>query len=60
MSTGDVEDAPAPNALIKFDVLEKDGSLFIKGDEASIKASGRTPISSCSVEGDEHVLVVGG
>ncbi|KAL1958831.1 hypothetical protein VTO42DRAFT_3668 [Malbranchea cinnamomea] len=60
IETGDVEDAPAPNGLIKFDVFEKDGSLFIKGDEASIKASGRPPVGSCSVEGNDHVVIVGG
>jgi hypothetical protein len=59
ITTGDIEDAPAPNGLIKFDVFEKDGAVYVKGDEASIKASGRTPVTTCSIESDEHVVIVG-
>ena len=60
VESGDIEDSPAPNALVKFEVFEKDGAVYVKGDETSIKSSGRVPVQSCSVEDDEHVVIVGG
>lgn len=58
--SGDVEDSPAPNALSKFDVFEKDGEVFVKGDESSITSGGRQPVASCNVDEDSRVVVVGG
>lgn len=58
--SGDVEDAPAPNALNKFDVFEKDGEVFVRGDENQIASGGRQPITSCSIDGDSKVVIVGG
>ncbi|KAL4897444.1 hypothetical protein BDV59DRAFT_197738 [Aspergillus ambiguus] len=58
--TGDVEDAPAPNALKTFDVAEKNGAVYIKGDEAAIKSGQRDPAIKCSATSAEKVVVIGG
>ena len=60
VATGDVEDAPALDPLAKFDIIEKNGAVYIKGEEATIKASRRQPKTKCSVSGQEKVVVVGG
>ncbi|KAK2738922.1 hypothetical protein FQN55_009692 [Onygenales sp. PD_40] len=61
VTTGDVEDAPALNALIKYEVFEKDGGVYVKADEASFKGNGRLPISSCRVANEEQrVVIIGG
>lgn len=58
--SGDVEDAPAPNALNKYDISEKDGAFYVQADEASLKAWGREPVKTCKVAGNDNVVVVGG
>ncbi|KAL2010948.1 hypothetical protein VTN00DRAFT_3666 [Thermoascus crustaceus] len=58
--TGDVEDAPAPNALNKFDVYERDGSVYIKGEESAIRFGQRDPVMKCNVSAPEKVVIVGG
>ena len=60
VGSGDVEDAPAPNALAKFDILEKGGGVYILGDEASIKSGQRDPVSKCTVSDPNRIVVVGG
>lgn len=60
VGTGDVEDAPALDPLAKFEILEKKGGVYIKGEESTIKASRRSPNTKCSVQGQEKVVVVGG
>lgn len=60
MASGDVEDAPALDHLAKFEILEKDGAVFVKGDEATIKAKRRSPDLKCSAEGKEQIVIVGG
>lgn len=60
VGTGDVEDAPALDPLAKFDIIERDGAVYIKGEEATIKASRRQPSTNCSPSGQEKVLVIGG
>ncbi|KAJ5096312.1 hypothetical protein NUU61_005668 [Penicillium alfredii] len=61
IGSGDVEDAPAPNALNKFDVFEKDGAVYIRGTETDIKAGQRNPVVQCSVsKPEERVVIVGG
>ncbi|CAG7923935.1 unnamed protein product [Penicillium olsonii] len=61
VSTGDVEDAPAPNALNKYEVFERDGAVYIKAKEADIKFGQRNPVVKCSVsKPEEKVVVVGG
>lgn len=60
MATGDVEDAPALDPLHKFPIFERDGAVYIMGDEDTIKASRRSGAVKCSVETDEKVVIVGG
>ncbi|KAL9039284.1 MAG: hypothetical protein Q9180_002623 [Flavoplaca navasiana] len=60
VGTGDVEDAPALDPLAKFEVYEKSGAVYIKGEEATIKASRRQPNVKCAAQGQEKVVVVGG
>lgn len=60
LKTGDIEDAPALDPLAKYEILEKDGAVYIKGDEAVLKAN-RTKLNlKCSAQGVEKVVVVGG
>ena len=60
VATGDVEDAPALDPLAKFDILEKDGAVYIKGEEETIKANRRMPNVKCKSQGKEKVVVIGG
>lgn len=60
MATGDVEDAPALDPLAKFDIVEKDGAVYIKGEEETIKASRRMPNVKCKSQGKDKVVVIGG
>ena len=46
--------------LAKFEIVEKDGAVYIKGDEKTIQASRRQSDTKCSAQGQEKVLVVGG
>ena len=60
VASGDVEDAPALDPLAKFEVYEKSGAVYIKGEEATIKASRRQANVKCKAQGPEKVVVVGG
>ena len=60
VSSGDVEDAPALDPLAKFEVVEKEGAVYIKGDESSIKAGRRSPNVQCSAQGNEKIVIIGG
>lgn len=61
IGTGDVEDAPALNALNKYDIFEKNGAVFIRAAEADIKFGQRNPVSKCAVsKSEEKVVIVGG
>lgn len=60
VKTGDVEDAPAPDHLHKFDVFEKDGAVYIKGAEADVKAGRRKPTFKIKSAGQEKVVICGG
>ncbi|KAL9613151.1 MAG: hypothetical protein Q9167_002316 [Letrouitia subvulpina] len=60
VETGDIEDAPALDPLAKFDVVERGGAVYIKGDEATIQSSRRQPQVKCSTQGQEKVVIVGG
>lgn len=57
---GEIENAPAPDPLTKFDVLVKDGGVYIKGEESSIKGGRRQPNVECSAQGQDKVVIVGG
>ncbi|OAA59412.1 Pyridine nucleotide-disulfide oxidoreductase, FAD/NAD(P)-binding domain protein [Cordyceps fumosorosea ARSEF 2679] len=62
--TGDIESAPGLDALPTFKLTERDGAVYVTGDEATIKSSRRRPNFSCNpgattkFEGD--VVIVGG
>ncbi|KAI2640172.1 hypothetical protein GGS21DRAFT_487917 [Xylaria nigripes] len=61
--TGDIEDAPALDELAVFKVAEKDGTVYVYGDEATIKSGRRKPNVKCllsSSSDSDRVLVVGG
>ncbi|KAF2091194.1 hypothetical protein K490DRAFT_71422 [Saccharata proteae CBS 121410] len=60
VATGDVEDAPALDPIAKFEIIQKDGAVYIKGDEETIKASRRKLDFKCTASGSEKVLVIGG
>lgn len=60
VTSGDVEDAPALDPLAKFEIVEKSGAVFIKGDQNQIKAGRRSPNIQCSAQGQEKVVIVGG
>lgn len=61
VSSGDVEDAPALNALNKFDVFEKNGAVYIRANEDDIKSGQRNPVLKCSAsKAEEKVVVIGG
>ena len=55
-----MEDAPALDPLAKFDIIEKDGAVYIKGEAQTIKANRRQLDTKCSVQGQEKVIVIGG
>jgi len=59
IATADVEDAPALDPLAKYEIIEKDGGIYIKGDEETIKNSGRQLNIKCQAQGPEKVLVIG-
>ncbi|TDZ24994.1 Apoptosis-inducing factor 1 [Colletotrichum orbiculare MAFF 240422] len=63
VKTGDVEDAPALDALPVFSVAERDGAVYVSGDENSIKGGRRKPNFKCNIVSEaqgERVVVVGG
>lgn len=60
VSTGDVEDAPALDPLAKFQVIEKNGGVYVKGDESAVKGQRGKLNLKCSAKGNEKVLVIGG
>ncbi|KAI9756880.1 MAG: hypothetical protein M1815_002667 [Lichina confinis] len=60
VATGDVEDAPAVDPLSKFPVFKRDGSMYIKAEEKSIKGGRGVGDIECKVETDDKVVIVGG
>lgn len=60
VSTGDVEDAPALDPISKYEVFEKDGAVYVKTDEDTLKANRRHLNLKCSSVSDDKVLVIGG
>jgi NADPH-dependent 2,4-dienoyl-CoA reductase/sulfur reductase-like enzyme len=60
-SNGDIENAPAIDALPSFELSEKNGSVYVTGEQASIKSSRRKPnIRITGTSGPEKVVIVGG
>ncbi|KAL2419914.1 Apoptosis-inducing factor 1 [Exophiala dermatitidis] len=60
VKTGDVEDSPAPNALNKFDVIEKPDGVYIKGKEADIKGGQRKVNIKTKPTSSDKIVIVGG
>ncbi|CCU76470.1 hypothetical protein BGHDH14_bgh00273 [Blumeria hordei DH14] len=59
-SNGDIENAPAIDALPSFELSERNGSVFIKGDVQDIKSSRRKPnLKICGAATAETVTIVG-
>ncbi|GAB7354971.1 hypothetical protein MBLNU459_g5585t1 [Dothideomycetes sp. NU459] len=59
VSSGDVEDAPALDPLAKFEVYEKNGGVYIKGEEKVIKANRRGLSIKCSAKGNDKLVIIG-
>jgi len=60
-SNGDIENAPALDALPSFQLSEKNGSVYVSGSQESIKGSRRKPnIKISGAAGPEKVVIVGG
>ncbi|KAF2104539.1 rubredoxin-NAD(+) reductase [Rhizodiscina lignyota] len=60
ISTGEIEDAPALDPLAKFEIVEKNGAVYIKGEESVVKAARRGLSLKCAAKGTDKVLIVGG
>ncbi|KAL4954906.1 hypothetical protein BDW69DRAFT_193649 [Aspergillus filifer] len=60
VKSGDIEDAPAPAALNTFELLEKDGSVYIRGEEGAIKSGQRISEHKCSASGPGGLVIIGG
>jgi NADPH-dependent 2,4-dienoyl-CoA reductase/sulfur reductase-like enzyme/nitrite reductase/ring-hydroxylating ferredoxin subunit len=59
VKTGDVEDAPALDPLHRFDILEKDGGVYIKAQEKQIKDGRRFLNIKPQSKSQEKVVIVG-
>ncbi len=62
-SNGDIENAPAIDAIPSFKLSEKDGSVYVTGEQSAIKSSRRKPnikITGTASSGGDKVVVVGG
>lgn len=46
--------------LAKYELLEKNDAVYIKGDESVIKANRIKSSIKCSAKGNEKVVIVGG
>jgi hypothetical protein len=60
VKSGDIEDAPAPAALNTFELVEKDGAVYIRGEESAIKSGQRLSEHKCSATGSGGLVIVGG
>ncbi|KAL4991772.1 hypothetical protein BDW68DRAFT_184680 [Aspergillus falconensis] len=60
VKSGDIEDAPAPAALITFELLEKGGAVYIRGEESAIKSGQRISEHKCSSSGPGGLVIIGG
>ncbi|TQV92287.1 hypothetical protein V2A60_006975 [Cordyceps javanica] len=62
--TGDIESAPGLDALPTFKLTERDGAVYVTGDEATIKSSRRRPNFTCNAGATSkfqgNVVIVGG
>jgi len=60
VSTGDVEDPPALDPIAKYEVVEKDGAVYVKTTQEALKANRRFLNIKCSSVSEDKVLVIGG
>ncbi|OJJ54063.1 hypothetical protein ASPSYDRAFT_93822 [Aspergillus sydowii CBS 593.65] len=60
VKSGDIEDAPAPAALNTFDLVEKSGAVYVRGEESAIKTGQRISEHKCSAHGPGGLVIVGG
>jgi NAD(P)H-nitrite reductase large subunit len=60
VSTGDVEDAPALDPIAKYEVVEKDGAVYVKTTEEALKKNRKFLNIKCSSVSEDKVLVIGG
>jgi len=60
VSTGDVEDAPALDPIAKYEVVEKDGAVYVKTTQEALKANRRFLNIKCASVSEDKVLVIGG
>ncbi|KAL2864910.1 putative AIF-like mitochondrial oxidoreductase (Nfrl) [Aspergillus lucknowensis] len=60
IKSGDIEDAPAPAALNTFELVERNGAVYIRGEESAIKAGQRISEHKCSASGPGGLVIVGG
>ncbi|KAF2458326.1 hypothetical protein BDY21DRAFT_385394 [Lineolata rhizophorae] len=60
VATGEVEDAPALDPIATFEVAQRDGGVYIKGDESALKASRGKLNIACTPSGPEKLVVIGG
>lgn len=60
VSTGEIEDAPGLDPLAKFEISEKDGAVYIKGEASEVKNARKTLSLKCAAKGNNKVLIVGG
>jgi len=60
IATGDVEDAPALDPLHNFKVIQKDGGVYIQGQEKDIKNGRRNLNIKCKPSTQDKVLIIGG
>ena len=45
VKSGDIEESPALDSLLKFEVVQKDGGVYVKAQEKDIKSGGRRTAS---------------
>ncbi|KAE9375371.1 hypothetical protein N431DRAFT_436855 [Stipitochalara longipes BDJ] len=58
---GDIENGPAIDSIPSFQLSEKNGAVYITGEQQSIKGSRRKPnIKISGISGPEKVVIVGG
>lgn len=60
VATGDVEDAPAIDPIAKFDLVERDGAVYVKGEKATIKSNRAKANTGCTTSSGENIVVIGG
>ncbi|OAQ96491.1 hypothetical protein LLEC1_05902 [Akanthomyces lecanii] len=62
--TGDIESAPGLDSLPAFKLTERDGAVYVTGDEATIKSSRRRPNFSCNTGStakfEGSTIIIGG